>query len=331
MHNYKLYSRCSRKLGTVRTGMMARRAGLIGVFFLVFFFTFQLACVEAAPLASLVPKAAPQGWAFPDSPETFTKETLFEHIDGQADLFIQYGFQESVFTMCRNTSSAEDKIDVDIYDMGSVLQAFGVFSRFRQEEGSAGIGLESYLEDRSVFFYKGKYFVVLQATESNPLILKGLAREIASRISDDAAPPKEISSFPRSGLKPGSIEYFPDGLLGHEFLKRGFKASYIEKDDPKSNAKESAQSEDPCLFLAMFEHAQEAAHALSLYKAHLAEKGSAAKASATTLGPGAVTGVDPYQGRTVVAQSGPYLVGAVGFQHDGEGEQRVAELIKALQ
>ena len=114
-------------------------------------------------MESLVPKIAPDGWALRGAPETFTRDTLFEHIDGQADLFLQYGFQGSVFAIYRNVNSSDDKIDADIYDMGNSLQAFGVFSRFRQEEKSAGIGLDSYLEDRYAFFYKGKYFVVLQA------------------------------------------------------------------------------------------------------------------------------------------------------------------------
>jgi len=102
--------------------------------------------------------------------------------------------------------------------MGNSLQAFGVFSRFRQDESPAGIGLDSYLGDEYAIFYKGKYFVVLQATASSHSILKQLAQEIESRILDDSPPPKEIAYFPKTGLKPGSIEYFPDGLLGHQFL-----------------------------------------------------------------------------------------------------------------
>jgi hypothetical protein len=43
-----------------------------------------------------------------------------------------------------------------------------------------------------------------------------------------------------------------------------------------------------------------------------------------------LTGVDPYQGKTIVAHQGNYLVGAVGFEQDKEGEQRLAELIKEV-
>ncbi len=213
---------------------MTRREGLIILSFLVVLFASPNVFSGTTPIESLVPKVPPDGWAVRDASETFTRETLFEHIDGQADLFLQYGFEKSVFAIYRNVNSSDDKIDVDIYDMGNPLQAFGIFSRFRQEESPAGIGLDSYLADRYALFYKGKYFVVLQAQDSNASTLKRLAKEIESRISDNSAPPKEIGYFPKSGLKPGSIEYIPDGLLGHQFLKRGFKASYVGRARQRS-------------------------------------------------------------------------------------------------
>jgi hypothetical protein len=309
---------------------MTRHEGLIVLSFLAVLFASQNVFSGTTPIESLVPKVAPDGWALRDAPEAFTKETLFEHIDGQADLFLQYGFETSVFAIYRNVNSSEDKIDVDIYDMGNPLQAFGVFSRFRQEESTVGIGLDSYLGDRYALFYKGKYFVVLQAQDSNASTLKRLAQEIESRISDNSAPPKEIAYFPKTGLKPGSIEYYPEGLLGHQFLKRGFKASYVEKDETKTDAKTMSEGRDFRLFLSIFENSQEATNALRLFREHLSKKGSVAEGISTQFGPDALTGVDPYQGKTIVAHTGPYLVGAVGFEQDKDGEQRLAELMNEL-
>jgi|SRR5271157_4872494 len=309
---------------------MTRRKGLIVLSFLAVLFASQNVFSGTTPIESLVPRVAPDGWALRDAPEALTKETLFEHIDGQADLFLQYGFETSVFAIYRNVNSSEDKIDVDIYDMGNPLQAFGVFSRFRQEESTVGIGLDSYLGDRYALFYKGKYFVVLQAQDSNASTLKRLAQEIESRISDSSAPPKEIAYFPKSGLKPGSIEYFPEGLLGHQFLKRGFKAAYVEKDEIKTDAKTMSEGRDFQLFLSIFENSQEAINALRLFRENLSKKGKVAEGISTQFGPDSLTGVDPYQGKTIVAHTGPYLVGAVGFEQDKDGEQRLAELMNEL-
>ena len=309
---------------------MARRKRMIILTFLVVIFAYPNVFSGTTPIESLVPKVAPDGWALRDASETFTRETLFEHIDGQADLLLQYGFEKSVFAIYRSVNSSDDKIDLDIYDMGNTLQAFGIFSRFRQEENPAGIGLDSSLGDRYALFYKGRYFVMLQATESDASTLKRLSQEVESRISDNSAPPKQIAYFPKSGLKPGSIEYFPDGLLGHQFLKRGFKASYLENDETKTDAKTSLEGRDFQLFLSIFENPQEAMNALRLFREHLSKKGRVAEGISTQFGPDALTGVDPYQGKTIVAHKGPYLVGAVGFEQEKDGEQRLAELMREV-
>jgi hypothetical protein len=309
---------------------MTKRQALIIVSFLAVLFAPQDVLSGMPSLESLVPKSVPEGWALREAPETFTRETLFEHIDGQADLFIQYGFDKSVFAVYQKANASDDKIDVDIYDMGNSLQAFGVFSRFRQDESPAGIGLDSYLGDQYAFFYKGKYFVVLQATDSNLLILKQLAQEIESGILDKSPPPKEIDYFPKTGLKPGSIEYFPDGPPGHQFLKRGIKASYVENNGKKNDAKTDSEGRDLHLLLYIFDTSQEAVDALKLLRENLSKKGKPETGAANQFGPDALIGTDPYQGKSVVVQKGPYLVGAIGFEQDKEGERRLAELMKEI-
>jgi len=309
---------------------MTRRQALIIVSFLAVLLAPHDVLHGMAYLESLVPKTVSDEWALREAPETFTRETLFEHIDGQADLFIQYGFDKSVFAIYRKANASDDKIDLDIYDMGNSLQAFGVFSRFRQDESPAGIGLDSYLGDQYAIFYKGKYFVVLQSTDSNPLILKRLAQEIESGILDDSPPPKEIAYFPRTGLKPGSIEYFPDGLLGHQFLKRGFKASYLENDGKKNEAKTDSEDKESHLFVSIFDNSQEAANALKLFRENLSKKGKLETGATIRFGPDAVIGMDPYQGKTIVVQKGPCLAGAIGFEQDNEAERRLDDLMKEI-
>jgi hypothetical protein len=230
--------------------------------------------------------------------------------------------------------------------MGNVLQAFGVFSRFRNEDRPGGFGLESYLDDHSALFYKGKYFVLLYATESNPSLLTQWATKIASKIVDPSPPPKEISYFPKNGLKSGSIQYFPEGLLGHQFLKRGFQGTYIEKGEArervevwnKAEDKDKKDTEDETngktkdkeikLFLAIFKDSQEAISALKVYKENLSKKGNVFPGSIIEFKALAVRGEDPYQGKVLVLQKGVYLLGVVGFEREEEGENRLAEFVR---
>ncbi len=71
-------------------------------------------------------------------------------------------------------------------------------------------------------------------------------------------------------------------------------------------------------------------NALRVFRENLSRKGKVTKGISVEFGPDALTGTDPYQGKIIVVQTGPYLVGAVGFEQDRDGEQRLAELINIV-
>jgi hypothetical protein len=319
------------------------------LFILAGIFIWLEASSWAVSLESLIPKKdLPGGWALVDGPQTYTKKNLFKHIDGQAELYFKYGFQKSVFAIYQNKKDPQDQVELDIYDMGNVLQAFGIFSRFRNEDRPGGFGLDSYLDDHSALFYKGKYFVMFYAAESNPDFLRQFSKLISLKMSDPSSPPREISYFPKHGLKPGSIQYFPEGLLGHQFLKRGFQGTYIEKEDAKEKvgiekkvevevkAKVKVEDKDKTktgdkefrLFLAIFKDAQEAVSALKVYKEDLSKKGNVFSGSIIELKTLALRGEDPYQGKVFVLQKGVYLLGMVGFEKEDESESLLFEFVK---
>jgi hypothetical protein len=278
---------------------------------------------EAMTLESLLPKEdIPDGWALVDGPHPYTTKTLFERVNGQAELFFKYGFQRSVSAIYEDKKKEGNQIELDIYDMGNVLQAFGIFSRFRNEDQPGDIGLDSYLDDQSAFFYKGKYFVMLYTTETNPSILKVVAKRISSKILDPSPPPKEISYFPKQGFRPGSIQYFSEGLLGHQFLERGFRGTYMEKV--------KAEDKEFTIFLAILKNSPKAIGAFEAYKNHLNRKGKTDPRGSNRFGPALLKGEDPYQGKVAVVPQGFYLAGAMGFINEVEAESLLAELIKNI-
>jgi hypothetical protein len=295
------------------------------VFILAGIFVWLEAPSWAASLEFLISKKGlPKDWSLVHGPQIYTRKTLFEHINGQAELYLKYGFQKSVFAVYQNRKNKEDQIELDVYDMGNVLQAFGVFSRLRNEDRPAGIGLDSYLDDHSALFYQGRYFVMLYAPEANADLLRQFSKLISQKISDPSPPPKEIGYFPKNGLKPGSIQYFPEGLLGHAFLKRGFQGTYVEKIKVKDEVKEKEFK----LFMAIYKDSQEALSALSAYKEDLSKKGNVISGGIIELKTFAARGEDPYQGKVFVVQKGVYLLGMVGFEKEFEAENLFFEFVK---
>jgi hypothetical protein len=271
-------------------------------------------------------KDLPGGWTMVEGPQIFTKKSLFEHIDGEAELFLKYGFQNSVFAVYQNKKDRENQIELDIYDLGNVLQAFGIFSRFRNEDRPGGFGLDSFLDEHSAFFYQGRYFVILHAQEPNRETLRKISQLTSSKISDPSPPPKEINYFPMSGLKSGSIQYFSEGLLGHQFLKRGFQGTYVEKAESQA---EDGKKEFK-LFLAIFQDSQKANNALRDFRDDLSKKGKVSPGGRIESETRVLRGEDPYQGKVMVVQKGFYLLGIVGFEKEESGENRLVEFMKRV-
>jgi hypothetical protein len=297
---------------------MKYRSVVIPCFLLLTFLGGEISS-SATPLESLIPKKGlPDGWAIIHGPQAYNKKTLFEHVNGQAELFLRYGFVRSVFAIYQNKKDSQDQIELDIYDMGDVVQAFGVFSRFRNEDRPGGFGLDSFLDDHSAFFYKGRYFVMFYAAASNRDLLRQFSSLISSKITDSSPPPKEINYFPKDGLKPGSVQYFSEGLLGHQFFKRGFQGTYMEK----------AEGKECKLFLAIFKDSQDAAGGLKAYRDDLSKKGRISSIDSVEFGTGAFKGEDPYQGKVIILQKGFYLLGVIGFEKEKGAENRLKEFIE---
>ncbi len=307
-----------------------RYAGLTVIAALLTVFPIGRAYSKTSDLRALIPADPPAGLLAIGEPQVFTEKTLFEHINGQADLFLQYGFKKSAFTAYERTNESRQRIDLNIYDMGDVYGAFGIFSRFRRGDRSMNIGSASRLGDRYALFYKGRYFVVLQATGSHAGVLEQLAKSVDSRIEDNSPPPRELSYFPQEGLKAGSIEYYPNGLMGRGFLGRGFKAAYTSGDGAKAQTKTPEDARESHVFLAFFDNPKEAERAVSAFYEELSAKGNGDAKMTTTAGFPTLKGNDPYQGRLIVLRKGRYLAGAAGFERDSAAESLLMELAGSI-
>ncbi len=104
----------------------------------------------------------------------------------------------------------------------------------------------------------------------------------------------------------------------------------MKKDQTKTDGKTASEDREFNLFLSIFENSEDALKAIRLYSEHLSKKGKLREKVPTQFGPDALVGMDPYQGKTIVAHKGHYLLGAVGFEQDSDGEQRLAELMKQV-
>ncbi|MDR2764262.1 MAG: hypothetical protein LBB90_04455 [Tannerella sp.] len=135
-------------------------------------------------------------------------EALYDYINGGAELYLSYGLVG--MTGCKYNGEGLPQITVEIYEMTSSLNAFGVYTQSRdKEEYDFGQGSQSFND--FILFWKDKYYVIITAQKATPESTKTI-RQIASLI-DNAIPktgskPDIVDALPEKDLVPGGYLYF---------------------------------------------------------------------------------------------------------------------------
>ena len=147
------------------------------------------------------------GWNKNDV-QSYNPETLYQYINGGAELYISYGFEKMV--SCIFSRENESDIHVDIFDMRNSNNAFGIFLHFRDTIDST-FGQGSQYMYGNLLFWKDRYFISLLAspeTEESEKDLELIGNYIDNKIENTGAIPSIINLLPKENLIKESIRYF---------------------------------------------------------------------------------------------------------------------------
>ncbi len=162
----------------------------------------------------------PEYWKWDGKEMKYNSKTLFDYMDGAAELYLAYGFQH--LTIRRFERPKQPPINVELYEMASSEDAYGVFSFERQDE-AVGIGQGSEFGGGLLRFWKGKYFVSIYAdgegAEVESAILK-VGKDVADSIPATGPEPKLIALLP--GRELGLVDKTVRYLKSHVLLNQRF-------------------------------------------------------------------------------------------------------------
>ena len=256
----------------------------------------------AVTVQSLMPASgAVSGWKMVSRPRTYDGNTLYQLVDGEADADKQYSLVNMVDARFAPQGRGNQSIDVNVYDMGDPLNAFGLFSQDRQggTPVAVGAGGTRTTDGTGMSFWKGRYLIRLASTSRSPAFLKGMdafARNIAARIPGSSALPPLLKLLP-SGAQPNSEKYVRQNVEARAFVSNAVTARY-----PKLGF--TAE-----LFIAQYPSPAGAAAALAKYRT--VESRNKGLTSLKGVGNGGFSVLDMFQKNVVVAQKGRYLMGVV--------------------
>lgn len=160
-----------------------------------------------ADLTLLLPDA-PEGWKITGRDQTYNRDTLYNYINGGAELYLSYGFKKVV----SRTYSKPDQPDivVDLFEMESSKNAFGVFSHSREVVDNT-FGQGSQYTEGLLLFWKNHYYISIYAypeTVESKRAVFNLARKIDSAITKEGPLPEILTLLPQQSLIKESIRYF---------------------------------------------------------------------------------------------------------------------------
>ncbi len=163
-------------------------------------------------LASVFPAGnAIPGWEISQKVEKYNHDNLFNLVDGQADSFFAYGFEQ--VAVQRYQDSAGILMNVEIWQLATPADAFGLFTTGRS--GSpAKIGNDGDSDPgRRLAFWQNRYFVNLGSV--NPVLdetLQAFGRAIASSLPTGGERPAIVALLPQSGLAERTTIFFHEEM-----------------------------------------------------------------------------------------------------------------------
>lgn len=182
--------------------------------------------VATGPLQGL----AADGWRELGSVEFFTAETLYEKINGRAEQYLAYDATGMEFVAL--VGGEGQFIDVFLYDMGGVENAFGIYAVERPEEAQlVKLGRQGYRAESSYFFYKGNYYAQIIASDSSEeigAVAEEIARVLAGRLEAGTGRVWGIDALPEENRV--SVQYFKRDALSLDFLRETYTAKYRSSD-----------------------------------------------------------------------------------------------------
>ena len=180
----------------------------------------------ASPASILPGSGEVPGWEPSDEATTYFSDNLYDLVNGQADAFFAYGFEQVAVGNYQNAEGAS--LRVEVWQVSTPSDAYGLFSSLRSgnpvsvatgsgetREGDADPG-------RRLDFWQDRYLVRLFAPmELDDTDLTAFAMAVAGALPGGGESPDLLRQLPLDGLVPHSDLFFHQEISLQSYLWLG--------------------------------------------------------------------------------------------------------------
>jgi len=260
---------------------------------------------------------SPAGFSVLSKPEIYDADDLYEKINGKAPLYTESGFVK--LTTIRFASQADTQLwmEVYIFDMGNIRNAFSVHSVQRRAEIQPLAERHTYQTTNAMFMVHGKYYIeIIGSAESAELLdgMIGVSEKIRQNLAIESnAVIDELSLLPVENALPASSKLYLNSAFGFDGLTDTFTRRY------------KIDGEIITAFLLKRTSSEQATQTAEKYCSFLLENGAVEKAITIKNFEGKVLGF--YGTTEIVFAEGEFVAGVHEAENQGPAE-KLAVMLK---
>jgi len=197
------------------------------LFVFAFYFAGGIAPAQDPGAARLLPSPSElPGWASGGPFENYEREGLYGYINGGSEIFLQYDFRRvDVGRYKKGEGESVREVTVDLYRMGSPLDAYGIFSISRGG-GEKAIdigGIPNWISESQASLAAGSYYVNIIGFGTGEADITAFARLLSRKLAAAGATSLSLaanvgpwSALPPNGLLRNSVRFIRGNLAAQE-------------------------------------------------------------------------------------------------------------------
>jgi hypothetical protein len=172
------------------------------------------------------------GWKMKVSDNVYNSGDLWELIDGAADIFLSYYFED---LHSAEYTRKDQMIRVELYRHKTPNDTYGIYTAERMPDYTqVSVGTQGYKSQGVLNFLAGDYYVKVMSagvTEADEQTIATIAEKVNATLSQPVGLPRELKYFPQEGQIPLSDSYIAQNFLGYSFFNHAFTVKYDKPAD----------------------------------------------------------------------------------------------------
>lgn len=174
-------------------------------------------------MQKLLPPPVDQ-WSISEPARSYSGDEIFHYMDGAGEVYLAYQFKDLLVQ--RYVSTEKSEILIEIFDMGSARNAYGIYTYMQGRGPAVEIGQNGEYKSGLLCFWREKYFVCIKIEKEEQRIISAvmdLGKYIAEMIGQDGDRPAILNYIPKEICLENTLRYFYkyEILNNHFYLSAG--------------------------------------------------------------------------------------------------------------